>query len=470
MTAYDQTPTFWNRLTDGWMKLSRLMSRFFMSRYFYLFLFCLAAFIMVTDRHVKGAVLFVGIICVALVLCEDVFSTTLPFLFLCVFLCQCYDSYDTFIVYLWMVVPALLSILFHFVVYRKPLQIGSTFWGLAAVSVALLLGGTGLIPASDYFRPMTLYYTGFLSIGMMIAYLLIKSQMSVKRDYDPKEKFLALLYIMGVFTCFMVLHFASENWATIKESRIIPDWQPSNNACTFLMIAMPCPFFFASKNRAHLLVPFLMFLCMILTGSRSGLLFGAIELALCLLIAACWDSPRRFLYVCLTVALVGLVLWKRDELLHFSANLSWKDLIREDEARFQLIGRAKEMFRKNPIFGHGLGYTGNTDLYSPTKGAMEWYHMMIPQVVGSMGILGIVAYLSQLVLQMRATLLPFRKITTEERGARLTLAMSYVGLLLISQVNPGIFCPLPYTLIGTMIFALMDGNSGTAWLQKIKKR
>ena len=470
MIEYDQSLTPWQTVANIWQRMSRVANSFFMSRYFNLYLFCLAAFTVVTDQQVKGALLFVGIICLVLVLCEDLFATTLPFLLLCVFLCQCYDSYDIFIEYLWLVIPVLLCIVFHFVVYRKPLVIGSTFWGLAAVSIALLLGGTGVLPHADYFRPTTLYYTLSLGVGMMVAYLLIKSQLSTKRDYDPKEKFLTYLYIMGMFACFLVLRFVLENWDMIKETEMIPGWQPSNNACTFLMIAMPCPFFFVSRNRAHLLSPFLIFLCMILAGSRSGLLLGTVELSLCLLLAAYMDPPRRFPYICLTAALVGLILWRRDELLRFSTSLSWQELIRADEARFQLIGRAKDSFLENPLFGHGLGYRGNTDLYSPTKGAMEWYHMMIPQVVGSMGILGIVAYLSQLVLQMRATLLPFRKITTEERSARLALAMSYLGLLIMSQVNPGIFCPLPYTLIGTMIFALMDGNSGTAWLHKIKKR
>lgn len=57
----------------------------------------------------------------------------------------------------------------------------------------------------------------------------------------------------------------------------------------------------------------------------------------------------------------------------------------------------------------------------------------------------------------------------EERGLHLTLAMCYGGLLIMSQVNPGIFCPLPYTLIGTMIFALLDGNRGISLLRRPKE-
>ena len=469
MTFLDRSLTPWQRIAQGWMKLSAVSSRIFLNRYFYLFLFCLSAVIVVTEEQVRGAVLFVSIICLALVLCEDVLATTMPFLLLCVFVTPCYDSYDTFIQYLWMILPALAAVLFHFIVYRKPLQIGSTFWGLVAVSIALMLGGVGYIPATDYFRGGSLYYTGFLGIGMVVAYLLLKSQLCVKRDYDVMEKFLTILYVMGIFTCFMVFHHLSGHWDTIRETKVIPDWQPSNNASTFLMIAMPCPFFFVSRNRAHLLAPFLIFGAMIASGSRSGLLLGAIELTICLLLAAYWDSPRRFLYVCLTVGLIALVLWKREELLHLSVNLSWENLISKDEARFKLLHRAQLAMDEWPIFGHGLGYRGNIDLYSPKRGGMEWYHMMIPQICGSMGVVGILAYSSQLILQVRSVFLPFRRLSMEERGLRLTLAMCYGGLLIMSQVNPGIFCPLPYTLIGTMIFALLDGNRGISLLRRPKE-
>ena len=466
MTTSDLISDLWQSLSHGWMKLSRLSNRFFMSRYFYLFLFCLAALVVVSEKQVEGAVLFIGIICLALVLCEDILSTTLPFLLMCVFVCQCYDSFDIFIGYAWIAAPVLFSLLFHFIVYRKPLQIGSTFWGLIAVSAALILGGVGLISPEDYFRPMTLYYTVFLSVGMVVAYLLLKSQICVKREYDVKEKFLSLLYIMGMFTCFMVFHFTLSTWELMKEIGEIPWWQPSNNTSTFLMIALPCPFFFVSRNRAHMLAPFVMLAAIFLSGSRAGLILGSAEMVLCLLLTTSWDTKRRFLYVCFAVSIVGLGLWKGQDLLQAGGSFSWQSLLTKDEARFLLLSRVKELFLANPIFGHGLGYSGNTDIYSPVKGAMEWYHMMIPQVVGSMGILGVLAYSSQLVLQIRATVLPFRTLTNEQRGVRMTLAMSYLGLLLMSQLNPGIFCPLPYTLIGTMVFALIDGNSGTKRLQK----
>lgn len=49
---------------------------------------------------------------------------------------------------------------------------------------------------------------------------------------------------------------------------------------------------------------------------------------------------------------------------------------------------AIEKFKKNPLVGFGIL---DDDIYYggyKKKGSMAWYHMMIPQVVGSMGLVG----------------------------------------------------------------------------------
>ncbi len=471
MTAFDSDLSFETKYPSFWVKISRFCNKLFLNRYFFLLLFCLGSLIIFTEQEVLGAVIFVGIICLALILCEDILATTLPFLLLCVFVTNCYDSYDTFIPYIWAAIPAILSILFHFIVYRKRIQIGSTFIGLIAVSVALILGGVGVIPAQDYFRPGTLYYTLGLGIGMVGAYLLLKSQLCVKRDYDVREKFISMLYIMGMFACVMVLFFLTENAQYMQDNKAIADWQPSNNISTILMFALPCPFFYLSRNRIHLLSIITIFSAILLTGARSGLLMGTIELFCCLFISAIWNKKNRFLYVCLGIGLMGLIYLFGSSIMEFTTKVDLSDFMNEDEARWQLLLRGKDLFLDYPIFGHGLGYQGNLDLYSPVEGAMTWYHMMIPQVVASMGILGILAYVFQFFLQTRCVCLPLKATKdTQQRGIVLTLASSYIGVLLMSQVNPGLFCPLPYTLLGVLIFALIDGNDGPWPFVKKKKK
>jgi len=453
--------------------LSAVCSKIFLNQYFLLALFVGAAVIVAlgkttidpvtpTSPEVIGTAVFVGIICLALVLCDDIFATTAPFLLLCVFVTSCYDSFDAFIKYAPLGVVAVMCIIFHFVYFKKRFVIGNTFWGLIAISAAITLGGAFFIEPSQYFSPTSLYYTAALGFGMVIFYLLFKSQINEKRGYDPREKFISVLYLMGALATFAVIVFVLKNLDFIKGKGQLPAFQPSNNLSTMLMFALPCPFYFARKNPVHLIVPFLMYGSMILTGSRGGILLGAVHLVICLVISACWDKPRRALYVATIILLIAfaLIVVNNQFLFKFFFGSDEIDsVISENEARYQLLTRAKEIFPDCMIFGHGLAYNGNTDLYSPVKGAMQWYHMMIPQIVASLGFVGIAAYSAQFVLRLRSV---FTALATERKKEHkstaiiYTLLLSYLGVLLMSQVNPGLFCPIPYSLMAVMIFALID--------------
>jgi hypothetical protein len=230
--------------------------------------------------------------------------------------------------------------------------------------------------------------------------------------------------------------------------------QAKNNLSTFLMFAIPCPFFFASKNRLHMISPIIMLAAIFLSQSRGGIIFGTIELLMCYILFAIVDKRNRYIYIAITViALASTAYFFNDIVSTILNKKSFSDLINENEARYRLLPRAWEGYMQNSMFGHGLGYRGNTDLYSPKAGALTWYHMMIPQIVGSLGSIGMFAYGYQLVLRSKAVI---KGMFTPDKLVILALGMSYVGVLLMSQVNPGLFCPLPYSLMTVMIFALID--------------
>ena len=104
---------------------------------------------------------------------------------------------------------------------------------------------------------------------------------------------------------------------------------------------------------------------------------------------------------------------------------------------------------KNPLFGSGI--LDNTIAYGGYKkaGAMAWYHMMIPQIIGSMGLVGVVAYAYQGFAR-------FKLIFTKKSSWSLVLGISYLGILMMSQVNPGEFCPLPFELLTVLLFILQE--------------
>ncbi len=434
------------------------LGRIFTSKYFYGALFAAACIISLLEIEVFGAVMFAVIICAALCLCDDIMATTAPFLLMCVFLCRCYDSYNTFIKFAPLAIPVAAIFIWHFIRFRKKIIIGESFWGVVAVAVAVTLGGIGKIPVEDYFSGTSLYYVGFLGLGMIVSYLLLRPKIETK-SYDIKEKFTSAMYLAGLLACVVVIGIVIKGSVEIIQSEKIVnklDYIRAHiagmlsraNYCTFIMFAMPFVFYRSLKNKWHVLSALLMLGTIFLTASRAGLLFGTLEFLILIVYACIYDRKWTPLYIGCVALPVAVLLCSTDivELLFYRFR---NGFISENDARLQLVFRSIEDFKSNIIFGQGLGYRGNTDIYNPKTGAMTWYHMMIPQIIGSMGIVGILGYGYQIFTRVKLVLCKFS-------AWKWAVSLSYLGILMMSQVNPGEFCPIPYELMTVMLFMFME--------------
>ena len=426
--------------------------------------FLLALLVVAFRWEVVGCLVFLGIVGVVLVLSDRLSDAFIPLVLMTVFVTRCYDSFQVFIKYIPIYVAVILCAIFHFIYYRAKPKFGKSFPGLVAVSCALLLGGVGTLPASDYFRPMTLYYVLGLGGLMILLYVLTQP----RADEAARDRFLFGLFLAGCLAAYAVLIFYARGWAEFRETRRAINFQSSNNLSTFLMIALPIGFLYSKHNRFLVVVPALEYLALLFCDSRGGVFLGTFEFFF-LLVFFCFyrsDWFRRAFFIGYFLLTVGLVILFLPRVLtfysfdtkieHFS-ELSIPQLLKEaikavvdnGEARVGLVGRSIRDFKKNPLFGVGLGYRGNEDLYNPVKGAMNWYHMWIPQVFGGLGIVGILAFGYQLCLRVWLAF-------TRREEPEVTLSLCYLGLFMMSQVNPGEFCPIPYALIATVIFLFLD--------------
>lgn len=232
--------------------------------------------------------------------------------------------------------------------------------------------------------------------------------------------------------------------------------QPGNNLSTFLLISMPAAFWLSmKKSRFFLLSVPVTIVSIILARSRGGIVMATIELFFCLLLMAVGEKRNKvikgiFIGATALYSLTGIVL-----IIKFSLPDKIITIIADQvEPRAKLLVRALEDFSEAPVFGKGLGNTANSDLYNGKAGTLPWYHMMVPQIIGSMGTLGLAAYIFRFATQVR--------LVWQKRSVMTaTLALSYLGLLLMSQVNPGEFCPLPYGMIATLIFIMIEEEPDT---------
>ena len=419
--------------------------------------FCLAAAMIVAHAQVPGLFLFIAIVSIILVVCDDVLAALPSFLLVSLFMIKSDPdtAYDEYIRFWWLVFFALAAIAFHLFAYQRKKKFvwGKAAWALTAVAVAITIGGIGSISAKEYFAGGALYHVIALGVGMLLAYLFLSR--AVKTDDTGRlPAYVAnVMLMMGLFAAFMVFQHYLEFLPLVIERKALLAFQWRNNVSTFLMFALPFPFYKAFRKSAYLLTALLMYLALLLTGSRGGLLFGSIELVMCILFVLLADKKRRLFYSILFGSIVVLVIIALPFFFGFFrpvlVRLIESVLYSSQEVRGQLYQRAVQDFLASPILGKGLGYMGNRDLHPSQQFALCWYHCAPLQIIGSMGVVGIAAYLYNYITRVKIFL-------RRRSNFHLTLFLSWLGLEMMSLVNPGEFAPMPYLLLSTMFLVFAE--------------
>lgn len=401
---------------------------------------------------VYGNLVLGAILCFVLVICDDLIASLLPFLLICCISIKCYNSFDIYIKLIPLAPVILAVLIFHFVVYRQKLDMGKTWPGAAAVAIAVTLGGLGKISAREYFSGTALFYTFGLGIGMFLMYMLMNTHYHASDKYVLRLKFSFIMMLMGLFCVFMIVHHYILFWPNFisKLSPIYFQWR--NNASTILMLSMPFAFYLSIHKYPFLFIGGLEYIAILFTGSRGGALGGTIECALCLIVLVYCDKKNRkkTLITIASIVTIALSIFIVPLMEFFGPVLT--RLAGGDSIREGLIRRAVEDFKSNVLFGRGLGYNGNNDVHNPAKFAICWYHSSPFQVIGSFGLVGVAAFGFQLYNRMKV-------IWSSVTVFNLTLFVSYAGLFMMSLVNPGEFCPIPYGMIATLLFIICDKNN-----------
>ncbi|MDR2525775.1 MAG: O-antigen ligase family protein [Oscillospiraceae bacterium] len=430
--------------------------RFLLSDWALLAQAILACFVIVLHGEIPGMAGFLLLFSAICIVSDNILATAPSFFFTSLFLIKCDNSLLTFLPLWWLVLFPLAGLLFHFIAYRRPLQTGRSFLPMLGVSVAVTLGGTGALSSWEYFSGASLYHVLALGFGMLLAYVLLRSHVRDEPGFRASRWLSLLLLTLGLLGAFMVFHHYLEHLSFVLEKRTILPFQWRNNISSFLMLALPFAFGRGVKHPFCIPLGLLIFGALLLTGSRGGLIFGFVELLLCggmLLLA---DRKRRMAY--LIAAAVGaaaaLVTFNRWIGFLSPALLRLLRLLSPDEqeARELLYARAIADFKRHPVFGVGIGYMGNRDVHPSKAFALCWYHNSVLQVLGSTGLLGVAAYLFQFVT--RCVIFLRRRSLFQ-----LTLFIAWVGIEMMSLVNPGVFAPIPYLLLVTMFVVFAEKES-----------
>ncbi len=452
------------------------LRQFMLSTQWMLLLCCFAAIFVTFKLEIVGTLVFAVIVGISLVINDDFMASLMPFLLTYMIAIKNYDSFDIFMQYIWIAIPLSLMIISHFVLYRKKYKRnmtikGSQFKPMLLVSFAIVLGGFGFIKKEEFFALTSVYHMIALGFGMLLLYLLFYANIDVNPKYSMINMLTRIMVIAGLFASFMIIshyliniNYVIDRITTHKS--IYVQWR--NNLSTILMICIPFAFLQANKKSYYTIVGFIYYAAILLTGSRGGLLFGGIELAMCIIMFVLYDTRRRlaYIFICACLAFAFMIFSRQFfDFFGYTFNrllTALSDFLAGESQETRAIHCARGIndFLNHPIFGTGLGYMGNRDVFPSKEFALCWYHCEVIQIPASFGLFGIIAYVYQFI---KRNILLWKKATL----FNMTIFLSYISLEMMSLVNPGILAPIPYLLLITIFMVIVEKCDKGEYQEKI---
>lgn len=450
------------RLSDGTVQLWNSCWYFPL-----LLLVMLAA--LATGQPVLGVIVLGLLASWFLAFCPDLIAAITPFGMIFLLSTSEYENLGRFLPCVFLLIPLMTSLVLHLTTWPVELRLGTSARGLILVSAATILGGCGVISWEQYTNPLSLYYMLGLGVCMLGVYVLFRSQLREHRTYNLQVRFAQIFCALGWGMVLVVAVTYAKNWQEFIESGSALYLSYRNFAATILLTTLPMPFYLAGLKKYHLLSAPVFMAALLLTGSRTALVFGAMLLVLCCVYLVRTGVVSKWAMLGLTAAgAAALALFGMDavkSLYEFRLSGSGH-LISGDEDRWKLLAAGVQDFLRHPLFGTGLGNTAHSALAVIVPGSMAFYHNLVAQVIGSMGIVGIFAY-GVLIRDRFSLLLRGRKDPFV--GAML---LSYLAMLMVSMTNPGEFCPFPNAALMVMVFSMVEEAVGaeTVTVTQLRRR
>lgn len=422
------------------------------SRYYFALLFALAAVYSIVNVE-QGMTIIAVVLCLFLIFCNDLLASVFPILVLSMMSVVFFKKYDEMLIqYSYEIVAIIGSFLLHLARYAKPFKTGNNLIPLIMVSFATVLGGLGATTIMDVASYTSLYYIAGLGVGMLCVYIIAKAYITCDKSYDVRERYMAILYAAALFAAFMTARFYYFHLERFLEDFSVIFCKYRNTTATVMLLGLPSAFYFASKRIAHIFGAGAIMLCLMLSGSRGGSFIGAAIFVLGIVFVIYYDKEhkKRNIKAAALLAIPALVIGVELFLTLFSSRFEdGTFFVNPDDSRLRFIERAFEDYRSNMLFGLGLGNTRNGDIYTGVPGSLVFYHNWFAQIIGSMGLVGLIAYTTQLIIRLKT-------ITDTWSKETVAMTMTFGGLFLMSMVNPGEFSPFPNEFIIVVLFAIME--------------
>ncbi len=341
---------------------------------------------------------------------------------------------------------------------KQKFVLGKLFFPQLAVSVALLLGGVGVISKQGYIQGLPNAIA--LGVGVLAIYLIFTNFTKKDDKIDYAGYFAKVLMWIGLAVCLQML-------IIVLRSNVNPEeyagsywdigWGNRNNIATFLLLSAPMTLYRATRSRRgwiFILTAFFQYFCILTTLSRGGILCGFVGFVfgIAFVIYKAPDRKKQLANLAVCVVIVGILCAIGHDVVKGLIASLVDRLDSEDisSGRFDLYKEAWGLFKEQLFLGVGVGYVGD-NFGSLNDMGMYWFHSTLFQVLACTGIVGLIAYVYYYIVRIGICI----KAMTKQRKFAFFVFVAWVGFEGYSMIDTGTMIPYPnMMLIAAMTYIL----------------
>ncbi len=433
-------------------KLNDFGDRFLYSRFYFLLLTATIFLCWFFEFEAYGIVGIIFFASIVLVMRKDT-TPLIPIIFVVAMIFPRDIDPMNYSTLFYFLIPLPIAIVTHFIRFRTQLRVGKLFFPQLAVSIALLLGGIGTISLEHY--TTGLVYALLLGVAILFFYFFFYLYACPPKNVDFKNWIAHALNFIGILIVAQVITRYVQEYEIHSRigSGVSIGWGIANNYATILLFSAGGSLYLASKSKfslLYILSAVAQYVIIVISWSRGATLFAAIILPL-YLIAFFVGAPkknRKFAYTSMIIVFIAFVV---AIILYWDVIMQLVDGVLAQgtgvSGRDKLYQEAIDVFMENPIFGAGVGFDG--DYYRQETMPMYWFHSTLFQIIGSTGILGIIAYVWYYVAR-------YRVMVRKHCSFSAFMLIGMLGFEGYSMIDTGTFVPLPIMFIVILMTLVIE--------------
>lgn len=438
-------------LPEKWLNI---VDKIVYSDWYLLAIAALVVLFWATEAMVAGFVTLLIVLSFLLVVKRDM-TPCLPIL-ISVYCVISKGEFPPYFAYMFIIlVPVVISLIFHFVYYRnQKIKAGAFGFAYLFVAASMFMGGIMSNQLNDELKGLA--FAAFLGLLPFAVYELIVNCC----DRENKTRFVGYVCkaftFLGLLITVQLLIYYIRVWKGMipAGSEVHLGWGISNGAATVLLATMPITMYVAVSDKKlwrsllFALLSVAQMAAVIATVSRGAILVGIVEFVLMLIASVVFNNHRKVYaaaYIVLAVAAIVLCVILKDKLLAFVERAFSNGL--DGSGRDKIYQEAIDVFMQNKLFGVGFGYIGINSYLN--NHPMYYFHSTLFQTIASLGLFGLAA---SVYMYYKRIKFAFAK----GRAFNIFLIVSCIGFEGYAMMNTFTFLAVPGLLIIAVLTAVNE--------------